>query len=181
MRQQLPDIQLALVGGMATDDPQGGEVLEALRLEAEGDRDIHVFTNLGNLEVNAFQQGAYAVIQKSTKEGFGLVVSEALWKRKPVVAGNVGGIPMQFPVGYEEFLVTNVEQCAERLVTLLKEPALIQTFGAGGRAKVEAEFLLPRLLRDELRLFHEVLRDAGSGVRSNSEARTTPECALSSD
>lgn len=157
VREEVPEVQLALLGGMASDDPQGREVLEALHLEAEGDRGIHIFTNLGNLEVNSFQHAAFAVIQKSTREGFGLVVSEALWKRKPVVAGNVGGIPLQFPAGYEHFLVENVEQCAERLLALLREPAMAQDFGARGRAKVAGEFLLPRLLRDELLLFREVL------------------------
>jgi trehalose synthase len=170
VREELPDIQLALLGGMATDDPQGGEVLEALRLEAEGDRGIHIFTNLGNLEVNSFQQAAYAVIQKSTKEGFGLVVSEALWKRKPVVAGNVGGIPLQFPAGYEQFLVENEEQCAARLLTLLRQPAMAQEFGVRGREKVAAEFLLPRLLRDELRLFREVLGIQSKKIPTRSES-----------
>ena len=157
VRKELPGVQLVLVGGMASDDPQGGEILASLRRHAEGTRDVHIFTNLGNLEVNAFQQAAYAVIQKSVKEGFGLVVSEAFWKRKPVVAGNVGGIPIQFPAGYERFLVESPEECAARLLDLLKQPRMAESFGAAGRAKVAAEFLLPRLVRDELRLFHNLL------------------------
>ena len=157
VKQELPGVQLVLIGGMATDDPQGGEVLNALQDETKHDSDIHVFTNLCNLEVNAFQQAAYTVIQKSVKEGFGLVVSEAFWKRKPVVAGDVGGIPIQFPAGYEDFLVASPEICAERLFTLLKQPKIAESFGVAGRDKVKAEFLLPRLLRDELRLFEEVL------------------------
>jgi trehalose synthase len=181
VRQEVRDIQLVLVGGMAADDPQGSEVLEALRLETGRDNDIHVLTNLGNLEVNAFQQAAYAVIQKSIKEGFGLVVSEAFWKRKPVVAGNVGGIPLQFPGGYEEFLTNNVEECARRLLTLLKQPALARTFGVDGRSKVESEFLLPRLLRDELRLFQEVLGTPENGVGAGDGADARRECALGSD
>jgi len=157
VKQEIPALQLVLAGGMATDDPQGGEMLEALRTEAAGDRDIHVFTNLGNLEINALQRAAYAIIQKSIKEGFGLVVSEAFWKQKPVVAGNAGGIPLQFPDDYQGFLVESVEECAQRLSTLLKQPAQAQGFGAAGNAKVTADFLLPRLLRDELQLFADVL------------------------
>jgi trehalose synthase len=159
VKQQIPAVQLVLVGGMAADDPQGKEILDALRREVDGTPGVHVFTNLGNLEVNAFQQAAFAVIQKSVREGFGLVVSEAFWKSKPVVAGNVGGLPIQFPAGYEEFLVESPEECAERLVALLEQPELADAFGAAGKAKVRAEFLLPRLLRDELRLLRDVLTE----------------------
>jgi trehalose synthase len=95
-----PDIQLAMVGAMAGDDPQGWEVLDKINADAVDDPDLHVFTNLtgiGNMEVNAFQRTADVVIQKSIREGFGLVVAEAFWKSRPVVAGRAGGIPMQFP------------------------------------------------------------------------------------
>jgi trehalose synthase len=119
-----------------------------------------VFTNLtgvGNMEVNAFQRGADIVIQKSLREGFGLVVSEALWKEKPVVAGRAGGIPMQFPGGYEGYLVSDIEECARRVLELLENSEERKAFGKAGQEKVRKEFLLPRLMRDELKLIADVL------------------------
>jgi trehalose synthase len=145
---------------MAGDDPEGWDILNKINAEAATDPDIYVFTNLtgvGNMEVNAFQRGADLVIQKSLKEGFGLVVSEALWKEKAIVAGAAGGIPMQFPEGYKANLVHSVEKCAERLLFLLDNPQVAADFGRVGREKIRKEFLLPRLVRDELRLIRDVL------------------------
>ena len=110
------------------------------------------------MEVNAFQRGCEVVIQKSLREGFGLVVSEALWKEKPVVAGKAGGIPMQFPEPYQKNLVTSVEGCAERALDLLKRPGERGAFGRAGREHVRRHFLLPRLVRDELRLIKQVVQ-----------------------
>jgi trehalose synthase len=110
------------------------------------------------MEVNAFQRGADLIIQKSLKEGFGLVVSEALWKEKPIVAGAAGGIPIQFPDGHEKYLVHSVEECAERLLSLLDHPQAARDFGHAGKENVRRQFLLPRLVRDELRLIREVTR-----------------------
>ncbi len=115
-REQVPDLQLALVGSMALDDPEGWRVYRTIQAEVGADPDIHVFTNLtgvGNVEVNAFQRLADVVIQKSLREGFGLVVSEALWKGTPVVAGRAGGIPLQLDDGQSGYLVDSVEECAE--------------------------------------------------------------------
>ena len=128
--------------------------------EASKDPDLYVFTNLtgvGNMEVNAFQRGADLVIQKSLKEGFGLVVSEALWKGKAVVAGRAGGIPMQFPPEFQGYLVESVEECAQKVLNLLDRPGLRAAFGRAGRERVRQEFLLPRLVRDQLALIREVL------------------------
>jgi trehalose synthase len=94
------------------------------------------------------------VIQKSLKEGFGLVVSEALWKEKAVVAGAAGGIPMQFPENYRNYLVHTVEECAEKVAYLLDHPD--QAAGREGRRRVAEKFLLPRLIRDELRLLKKL-------------------------
>ena len=159
VKQKRPGIQLVLIGAMAGDDPEGWQILETINAQALIDPDLYVFTNLmgvGNMEVNAFQRGADLVIQKSLREGFGLVVSEALWKEKPIVAGAAGGIPMQFPAGYERFLVHDVEQCAAQLLFLLDHPESAAQLGRAGREKVRSEFLLPRLIRDELRLIKEV-------------------------
>ena len=160
VKEERPGVQLALVGSMAGDDPEGWEILETINNEALNDPDLHVFTNLtgvGNMEVNAFQRGADLVIQKSLREGFGLVVSEALWKEKAVVAGAAGGIPMQFPAGYERYLVNSAEECAERLSHLLNHPDEAAEFGREGRKNIGREFLLPRLIRDELRLFRSLV------------------------
>jgi len=139
---------------------EGWGILETINEAAAKDEDIYVFTNLtgvGNMEVNAFQRGADIVIQKSLREGFGLVVSEALWKGKPVVAGRAGGIPMQFPEPYRAFLVETVEGCAERVLELLEDSKKRELFGEAGRERIRQEFVLPRLIRDELRLVRELL------------------------
>jgi trehalose synthase len=161
VKEERPSVQLALVGALAGDDPEGWRMLETINNEALTDPDLHVFTNLtgvGNMEVNVFQRGADLVIQKSLKEGFGLVVSEALWKEKAVVAGAAGGIPMQFPKGYEQYLVNSVEECAERVLHLLHYPEEATEFGRHGRERIRQEFLLPRLIRDELRLLKSLVR-----------------------
>ena len=105
-----------------------------------------------------FQRGCDVVIQKSLREKFGLVVSEALWKEKPVVAGNAGGIPMQFPEPYHKDLVNSVEDCAAQVIDLLKRPGERGEFGRAGREHVRKHFLLPRLVRDELRLIRQVVQ-----------------------
>jgi trehalose synthase len=164
-KEKRPEVQLALVGAMAGDDPEGWRMLETINAESAKDNDISVFTNLtgvGNMEVNAFQRGADIVIQKSLREGFGLVVSEALWKGKPVVAGSAGGIPMQFPEGYQDYLVSDIEECARRVLDLLEDSEERKTFGRAGQENVRRKFLLPRLMRDELKLIAEVL-----GLRSH--------------
>lgn len=160
MKEKRPTIQLALVGALAGDDPEGWRMLETINAEALKDEALYVFTNMtgvGNMEVNVFQRGADLVIQKSLKEGFGLVVSEALWKEKAIVAGAAGGIPMQFPPGYEQYLVANVDDCAARVIELLDNPERTAEFGRAGRENVKDKFLLPRLVRDELLLLRELL------------------------
>jgi trehalose synthase len=160
VKEKRPEVQLALVGAMAGDDPEGWRILETINAESAKDNDIYVFTNLtgvGNMEVNAFQRGADVVIQKSLREGFGLVVSEALWKGRPVVAGRAGGIPMQFPEAYQDYLVSDVEECAQKILELLDDSDKRNAFGKSGQQKVRKEFLLPRLMRDELKLIKDVL------------------------
>ena len=159
-KKEVPGLQLALVGAIAGDDPEGWQLLAHVQEVAARDDDIFVFTNLGgvgSMEVNAFQRGCDLVIQKSIREGFGLVVSEAFWKGKPLIAGRAGGIPMQFPPGYERYLVATVEESAARMVELIGDPTRRQAFGQAAREHVRSRFLLPRLLRDELRLMKTVL------------------------
>lgn len=163
VKREVPAVQLALVGSMAGDDPEAWEVFRAIAHDDRADRDLYVFTNLvgvGSLEVNCFQRTATVVLQKSLREGFGLAVSEALWKGVPVVAGATGGIPLQLQDGVGGFLITTVEQAAQRIVFLLRHPQEAALIAAAGRRVVTEHFLLPRLLRDELRLIHSLLEGA---------------------
>lgn len=160
-KQEVPGLQLALVGSLAGDDPEGWTMYAAIHAEADKDDDIHIFSNLtgvGNMEVNAFQTACDVAIQKSIKEGFGLVVAEALWKATPMVAGNAGGIPMQMTGRLSDYLVTGIEDCAQKVVHLLRNPALASELGKEGRENVRRNFLMPRLIRDELALAERVLR-----------------------
>ena len=137
-----------------------------LQREARADRSVHLFTNLtgvGNIEVNAFQRLSDVVVQKSVREGFGLVVSEALWKATPVVAGRAGGIPLQMPDGTGGILVDSVEECAEALSHLLRDPGAAGELGARGREIVRERFLITRLLADELRLYGALTADLPRG------------------
>jgi trehalose synthase len=158
-REQVPDLQLALVGSMAFDDPEGWEVYGQVADHAGEDPLIHLYTNLtgvGNVEVNAFQRLSEVVLQKSIREGFGLVVSESMWKGTPVVAGRAGGIPLQMPPGIGGLLVDSVEECAEGMLRLLGDRDLAAELGRSGREHVREHFLLPRLLLDELTLLAEL-------------------------
>lgn len=155
VRNNIPDLQLALVGSMALDDPEGWEIYQRIQRESEKDPFIHIFTNLtgvGNIEVNSFQSLSDVIVQKSTREGFGLVVSEALWKGTPVVAGRAGGIPLQMADGVGGYLVNSVEECAEATLKLLKDRDRSHELAKAGRERVRQNFLLPRLLLNELSL-----------------------------
>jgi trehalose synthase len=159
VKEEMPDVQLALVGSMATDDPEGWDYFNATVAHADGDPDIHIFNNLNNvgaIEVNAFQSHSDVVIQKSTREGFGLTVTEAIWKARPMVAGDVGGIPLQISDGESGYLVSGVEQCAQRALEILADPALGKQLGRAGKETVRQRFLTPRLLRDWLELFERL-------------------------
>jgi len=153
VRESVPGLQLALVGSMATDDPEGAEFFERTLEHAREDPDIFLLTNLNNVgavEVNAFQTHADVVVQKSIREGFGLTVTEALWKARPTVAGNVGGIPLQIVEGQTGFLVDSADQCAERCSELLSDPETARAMARRGKQHVRHDFLTPRLLRDWL-------------------------------
>jgi trehalose synthase len=159
VKQRVPDVQLALVGSMATDDPEGWDFFNATVAHADGDPDIYILNNLNNvgaIEVNAFQSHSDVVIQKSTREGFGLTVSEAIWKARPFIGGDVGGIPLQITDGESGFLVSTVEQCAQRAIEILEDPMLGKKLGRNGKEAVRERFLTPRLLRDWLELFESL-------------------------
>ncbi len=159
VKEKLPDLQLALVGSMASDDPEGWDFFNATIAHADGDPDVHIlnnFNNVGSIEVNAFQSHADVLVQKSTREGFGLTVSEAIWKARPFIGGNVGGIPLQVEDGVTGFLVESAEQCAARTLQILEDPALGKALGRRGKEHVRTHFLTPRYLRDYLKIFTEL-------------------------
>jgi trehalose synthase len=165
VKAEVPGVQLVMIGSLADDDPEGMEYLERTRTHAGSDRDIFLFTNLDGVkdrEVSAFQRAATVVVQKSLREGFGLVVSEALWKGVPVVAGKVGGIVLQIEDGVSGFLVSSVEETAARCVQLLQDPELRRRTAAAGRERVRENFLITRDLRDQLQLVSSL---AGGAVR----------------
>ncbi|MBI4399027.1 MAG: glycosyltransferase [Candidatus Omnitrophica bacterium] len=149
------DCQLVLAGGEATDDPESQEVLAKTRDRAASNPDIHVLAipSGSDMEINALQRASSVVIQKSLKEGFGLTVTEALWKAKPVVASAVGGIPLQVTHKYSGLLCHSIEGAAYSIKQLLQNPEYAKKMGENGREHVRQNFLLTRQLRDYLLLF----------------------------
>jgi trehalose synthase len=164
VREQHPDAQLVLAGSMATDDPEGFQVWEQTEEARDGDRDIHLLSNLhqvGAVQINAFQRVASVMVQKSLREGFGLTVAEALWKGRPVVGGRAGGIKLQVRDGFNGYLVDSVEECAHRIIDLLADPDGAEAMGAQGKELVRDEFLSTRELTDWLRLFGSLAEESG--------------------
>ncbi len=152
------DAVLVLAGGGADDDPEGAAVLAEVRSAAEGDPDIHVLSlpPTAHREINALQRAATVVVQKSTREGFGLTVTEGMWKGKPVVGGLAGGIATQIVHGLNGFLVSSVEGAAFRIQTLLENPDLAHRMGEEGREHVRWNFLITRSVRDYLVLLTQL-------------------------
>ncbi len=154
--KELPEVQLALVGSMATDDPEGWNFFQRTYEYAGGDPDIKILNNLNNvgaIEVNAFQSQSDVVMQKSIREGFGLTVTEALWKGRPTIGGNVGGIPLQIVDGQDGYLVSTPDEAAKRAIEILSDPELGRRLGRAGKERIRELFLTPRLLLDWLRIF----------------------------
>lgn len=148
------DCRLVLAGGTASDDPEGMQVLAEVREAAGKDRDIHILLMPQNdLDVNALQRGSTVILQKSLREGFGLTISEALWKAKPVVASHVGGIPLQIKNKYSGLLCRSVDGAAFAVKQLLNNPGYARKLGENGREHIRNNFLLTRHLKDYLLLF----------------------------
>ena len=146
------ECQLVLVGSLAGDDPEGGRVLARIYEETKSDRDIHVL-NLpptSHLEINALQRAASVIMQPSTREGFGLVVTEALWKAKPVITADVGGIPLQVRDGDTGYFYQSPKKAAKRITYLLDNPMAAKLIGNAGRKYVAEHFLMPDRLADYL-------------------------------
>lgn len=149
------DCQLVLAGGTATDDPESTKVLEEVNERAVHDKDIHILLlpPTSNLEINALQRASDVIVQKSIKEGFGLTVSEALWKAKPTVASYVGGIPLQVTHKYSGLLCRSVEGASFAIKQLLNSPAYARKLGENGREHVRQNFLLTRHLKEYMLMF----------------------------
>ncbi len=156
------DCRLVLCGNFATDDPEGHKVYEKVSQKVKKSKyakDIIIILEENNILVNALQSTAAVILQKSLREGFALTVTEALWKRKPVVASNVGGIPLQIIDGKTGFLVepTDIEGCAKKVVQILKDSELARELGENGHAHVKENFLITRSILDHLDLMEELL------------------------
>ena len=152
------DCQLILVGSMATDDPEGQEVFEKLEKIVQQEKDIHLIMNAADIAINAIQRASSVIIQKSLREGFAITVSEALWKKTPVVASNIGGIPSQIIDGKNGFLLnpTDYQGFANRISYLLNHPKKAKEMGAFGKKYVKDNFLITRHLLDYIRLFKDL-------------------------
>ncbi|MEW6115246.1 MAG: glycosyltransferase, partial [Thermodesulfobacteriota bacterium] len=149
-----PGLQLVLAGGGATDDPEGEAVVADVRAEANGDPDVHILQLPADahLTINALQRASDFVMQKSVREGFGLTVTEALWKARPVIGGNCGGIRLQVVNHHTGFLVNTPQGAALRIRHLLQRPEVAREMGSKGREFVRQNFLITRHLREYLSL-----------------------------
>jgi trehalose synthase len=159
-REEFPPLQLALVGSMAGDDPEAWSIYSEIERETDGEPGAFLFTDrmgVGHHEVNSLQRVADVAIQKSIREGFGLIVSETLWKGTPMVAGRAGGIPLQLEAGVNGLLATTNEEFCNAVCKLLSERGLATQLGAAGRARVHDRFLMPRLLADQLSLLTDLV------------------------
>lgn len=155
MARRRVDCQLVLAGGGATDDPEGPALMQKVHEEADKEKDIHVIflPPSSDIEINALQRGSTVVLQKSLREGFGLTVAEALWKGRPVIAGAVGGIPLQIAHRYSGILTHSIEGTAQWIKRLINEPAYARKLGENGREHIKNNFLITRHLKDYLLLF----------------------------
>lgn len=161
-KKEIPELQLFMRGTMADDDPEGKEIYEMVKKHAGDDKDIILNTDKkvpDELIVNAFQSGSDIILQKSIREGFGLTVSEAMWKERPVIGGNCGGIKLQITNGESGYLVDSVEECAQRIVEILKSPFEAEIMGRNAKNMVRRNYLLPRLIRDELLIYKKLLTE----------------------
>ena len=148
------DCQLILAGGSAADDPESAQVLEEVMAKSEHDKDIHILLlPQDDIVVNALQRASDVIVQKSLKEGFGLTVSEALWKSKPVVASNVGGIPLQIKHKYSGLLCHSIDGASFAIKQLLANPEYAKKLGQNGREHIRNNFLITRHIREYMLLF----------------------------
>lgn len=158
MVKKYNDCVLILAGSPASDDPEGEIVLNEVKQHAADDPDIHILLlpPFSDKDINAMQRLATVVLQKSLKEGFGLTVSEAMWKGKPVIGGAVGGIPLQIVHGINGFLVHSIEGAAFRIRQFLNNPDMVKRMGERAREHVRNNFLITRQTRDYLSIWYSM-------------------------
>jgi len=157
-KKQIPQLQLVLIGAVSLNNIHAKAIIELIEKKAMGEKDLHLLVNqVERKDIKAFQTASNIVIQKSLREGFGLTVSEALWSGTPVIGGNVGGIKHQIVNGKCGYLVGSIEECYRRIVELIQNPNKAQEMGQFGREYIRKNFLLPRLMRDELKLMVELM------------------------
>jgi len=172
--------QLILAGGMASDDPEGERILAQIYEDTKNDEDIHILNlSLENRlenwrEINALQRSASVVMQPSTREGFGLVITEALWKAKPVISSNVGAIPLQIRDGDTGYFYETPQKTAQRVISLLKNRKAAEALGSRGKDYVSEHFLLPDRIADYLMAMDMSLSQNGKGPH-----HMPPECIIS--
>jgi trehalose synthase len=161
LAKERADMQLVLAGGGATDDPEGPMIMERVKTEAEKDKDIFVLflPPASDIEINALQRGSTLILQKSLREGFGLTVSEALWKAKPTIASAVGGIPLQIAHKYSGILTHSIEGTAQWIKQLISAPEYARRLGINGREHVRNNYLITRHLKDYLLLFVSLMHE----------------------
>ncbi|HIP89109.1 MAG TPA: glycosyltransferase [Thermococcus paralvinellae] len=161
VKEKIPDVQLLLVSAMAHDDPEGWIYFEKVLRKVGEDYDVKILTNLIGVharEVNAFQRASDVVLQMSTREGFGLTVSEAMWKEKPVIGRAVGGIKLQVVDGETGFLIKTVDEAVEKTLYLLKHPGVAREMGKKAKERVKENFLITRHLERYLDLFSSFIQ-----------------------
>lgn len=164
-KKKIPGLQLAFLGlFLAVDDPEAIKTYRIVKKEVGNDPDVFLFANpelLGslpvNLFVNAIQVASDVILQKSVREGFGITVTEAMWKEKPVIGGNVGGIKLQIKNGKNGFLVSSPKEAAKRIIQLINDPELGRRLGKEAKKTVRDNFSMPRLLDNYLKLFNELI------------------------
>ncbi len=165
VKKKISKVQLLLIGSLAHDDPEGQEYLLKVKKYASSDPNIHILTNLegvGALEVNAFQRAATVVLQLSIREGFGLAVTEALWKGKPVVARPSGGILLQVIDGVTGYLVRNPEEASRAVIHLIRNPELRRKLGLNGKAHVKKNFIITKHIERYLKVLENMVTSSNS-------------------
>jgi len=169
--------QLVIAGGSATDDPESERILEDIYSKTREDEDIHILNlSLVNrtenyTEVNALQRAASVIMQPSTREGFGLVITEALWKAKPVIAGNVGGIPFQIKKGHTGYFYQNPTRTAEKIIYLLDNPRAAERIGKRGKKYIQDHFLIVDRITDYLMAI-DITKNSAANRRKLAECVT---------
>ena len=159
VKKQVPNVQLVIAGALAPDDTNAFCVYQECLSKADSRPEIKVLSlNRQDSQISALQSGATIIVQKSLAESFGLAITEALWKSKPVVAGNVGGIPLQITDKKTGLLCTDIKSCSEAILRLLGDKSLCLRLGKNGHDLVKDKFLITRELKEHLKIFKKILQ-----------------------